>query len=315
MAAGVPSPSRFLSPEVVAGLGTLELKARTIVEGLLLGLHRSPFRGYSVEFAEYRQYLPGDDPATVDWKVYARSDRHYVKKFEHDTNVEAALLLDVSPSMAYGGGRGMTKLAYGSCLAAALAYLLNGQRDAVGLALFDRQLQLYVPPAVRTGQLTRLLIALDQARPGAASDTAAALRQVAERLRRRGLIVVFSDLLDDQARVIDGLRLLRARGMEVVVFHVLDEDELTFPFERAAMFRDVETGEEILTHPALARAEYLAALQAWRQTYITELRGAGIDYQLASTSTPLDATLLGWLGSRGRTIHGRSSEGLPVRGY
>jgi uncharacterized protein (DUF58 family) len=287
---------------VVAGLGTLELKARTIVEGLLLGLHRSPFRGASVEFAEYRQYMPGDDPSTVDWKVYARSDRHYVKKFEHDTNVEVHLLLDLSASMAYGSGEGMTKLQYAQCLVAALAYLLTGQRDAVGLGVFDDQLRDYVPPAVKAGQLTRLLIALDHARPGVASDSAVALKQISDRLRRRGLVVVCSDLLDDQARVIDGLRLLRARGMEVVVFHVLDDAELSFPFQQAGTFRDVETGEEVLTHGPAARQAYLEAIAAWRERYVAELRGAGVDYQLANTTTPLDATLLGWLGARGRTL-------------
>ncbi|MCC6164102.1 MAG: DUF58 domain-containing protein [Acidobacteria bacterium] len=302
MAATVPGPSRFLSPEVVAGLGTLELKARTIVEGLLLGLHRSPFRGSSVEFAEYRQYIPGDDPATVDWKVFARSDRHYVKKFEHDTNVEVQLLLDVSASMAYRSGTGMTKLAYAQCLSAALAYLLTGQRDAVGLGLYDDRLRDYVPSAVKAGQLTRLLIALDHASPGAASDTAAAVQQIGQRLRRRGLVVVCSDLLDDQARVLESLRLLRARGMEVVVFHVLDDAELDFPFEGAGMFRDVETGEQVLTHGASTRQAYLDAVSAWRETYIVELRAAGVDYQLARTSAPLDVTLLGWLGARGRTL-------------
>jgi uncharacterized protein (DUF58 family) len=302
MAGSTPATSRFLSPTVVAGLGSLELKARTVVEGLLLGLHRSPFRGYSVEFAEYRQYLPGDDPATVDWKVYARSDRHYVKKFEQDTNVDATLLVDVSASMGYGGSHGMTKLAYASCLAAALAYLLAGQRDAVGLVLFDAAVRAYVPPAVKAGQLTRLLVALDHAEPGHVSDTAQALRQVAERIRRRGLVVVFSDLLDEPAHVIDGLRLIRARGMEVVVFHVLDVDELTFPFERAATFRDVETGEEILTEPRAVRARYLEAIEGLQQTYARELRGAGVDYQLANTSEALDVTLLTWLSGRGRTL-------------
>ncbi len=302
MAAPAPGPSRFLSPEIVAGLGTLELKARTIVEGLLLGLHRSPFRGASVEFAEYRQYMPGDDPNTVDWKVFARSDRHYVKKFEHDTNVEVQLLLDTSASMAYRSGTGMTKLQYAQCLTAALAYLLTGQRDAVGLAVYDDRLQEYVPPAVKAGQLTRLLITLDHVTAGATSDTAVALKQVADRLRRRGLIVVCSDLLDDQPRVIDGLRLLRARGMEVVVFHVLDDAELTFPFEGAGSFRDVETGEEVLTDGPSARQAYLDAVEAWRATYVADLRGAGIDYQLARTSAPLDLSLLGWLGARGRTL-------------
>ncbi len=302
MAAVAPGPSRFLSPEIVAGLGTLELKARAIVEGLLLGLHRSPYRGSSVEFAEYRQYMPGDDPGTVDWKVYARSDRHYVKKFEHDTNVEVQLLLDVSASMAYGSGTGMTKLHYAQCLTAALAYLLTGQRDAVALGIYDDALREYVPAAVKAGQLTRLLVTLDHVQPGALSDTATALRQVADRLRRRGLIVVCSDLLDDQPRVVDGLRLLRARGMEVVVFHVLDEAELTFPFEHAGTFHDVETGEEVLTHGPSAREPYLAAVRRWRETYVTELRAAGIDYQLAPTSAPLDLSLLGWIGRRGRAL-------------
>jgi len=297
-----PATSRFLSPEVVSGLNSIELKARTVVEGLLLGLHRSPFRGASVEFAEYRQYLPGDDPAMVDWKVYARSDRHYVKKFELDTNVEASLLVDVSASMGYRGDHGMSKLEYASCLAASLAYLLAGQRDAVGVALFDATLRDHLPPSARPGQLTRLLVALDKARPGAVSDTANALAQVAERLRRRGLIVVFSDLLDDVDRVIGGLRLVRARGMEVVVFQVLDEHELTFPFTRATTFRDPETGQQVLTDPARARGAYLEAIGAMQDTYRRELRAAGIDYQLTSTATPLDVALLGWLGRRGRTL-------------
>lgn len=302
MALPTAAASRFLSPEIVNGLASIELKARTVVEGLLLGLHRSPFRGASVEFAEFRQYLPGDDPAMVDWKVYARTDRHYVKKFELDTNVEASLLVDVSASMGYGGRHGMTKLEYASCLAASLAYLLAGQRDAVGLALFDATLRDYLPPSVRPGQLTRLLVTLDRVTPGATSDTGAALRQVAERLRRRGLIVVCSDLLDDVERVIAGLRLVRARGMEVVVFHVLDEDELTFPFEHASTFRDIETGQQVLTDPRTIRDAYLAGITAMQETYRRELRAAGIDYQLASTSAPLDATLLAWLGRRGRTL-------------
>lgn len=302
MSAPTPAASRFLSPETINGLGSLELKARTIVEGLLLGLHRSPFRGASVEFAEYRQYLPGDDPSTVDWKVYARSDRHYVKKFEQDTNVEVSLLVDVSASMGYVGGGAMTKLEYASCLAASLAYLLAAQRDAVGLVLFDADVREHLPPSARPGQLSRLLVALDRARAGQTSDATSALRRVAERLRRRGLIVVFSDLIDDVDRVIGGLRLVRARGMEVVVFHVLDSHELTFPFERASTFRDIETGQQILTDPRTVRDAYLGAMAAMQDAYRRGLRAAGIDYQLASTDAPLDVTLLSWLGRRGRTL-------------
>src|SRR5262245_38513441 len=216
------APSRLLDPSVIARLGSMELKARTIVEGLLLGLHRSPFRGFSAEFAEYRHYLAGDDPATIDWKVYARSDKYYVKKFEAETNLECNVLVDTSASMGYGTS-GITKLEYAAMLAAAIAWLVSGQRDAVGLTSFDERIVTRLPPRAKPGQLHSILIALERLKAGARSNVAKPLRQLADTLTKRGLIVLISDLLDEPEDVVTGLRYLRARGMEVVVFHVLDQ--------------------------------------------------------------------------------------------
>ncbi len=228
---------RFLDPGVIARLGTMELKARTVVEGFLSGLHRSPYKGFSVEFAEYRQYLPGDDLSTLDWKVYARTDRHYVKKFEEETNLECHLLLDQSASMAYRGAAPMSKLEYGSVLAASLAYLMNRQRDATGLISFDEQIRVRLPAAARSGHLHALLVALERIQPGKRSNVGRPLHQLAEALQKRSLVVLISDLLDDPEPVIKGLRHLKFRGTEVVVFQVLDPNELTFPFKGARGLR------------------------------------------------------------------------------
>jgi uncharacterized protein (DUF58 family) len=290
---------RFLDPRVLARIGSLELKARTIVEGFLSGLHRSPLRGFSVEFAEYRQYLPGDDLSTIDWKVFARTDRHYVKKYEEETNLRAYLILDISASMGYGSGA-MTKLEYGSCLAASLAYLMQRQRDSAGLMTFDDAIRTLLPPGVRPGHLRSLLLALDRQHAGAVTDMGRPLHQLADALDKRGLVVLISDLLDEPARVVDGLKHLRFRGSDVLVFHVADHAELTFPFESPATFQDVETGEEVVTAPAAVRAQYLAAMEAHVETYRRELRSAGIDYRLLDTSQPLDFALLSFLSVRGR---------------
>jgi uncharacterized protein (DUF58 family) len=302
-AAAVPvrSSSRLLDPVVIARLGSMELKARTIVEGLLLGLHRSPFRGFSAEFAEYRHYLAGDDPTSIDWKVYARSDKYYVKKFEAETNLECNILVDTSASMGYGTS-GITKLEYAACLAAAIAWLVSGQRDAVGLTTFDDKIVSRLPPRAKSGQLHSILIALERLKAGAKSDVAKPLRQLADTLTKRGLIVLISDLLDEPEMVVTGLRYLRARGMEVVVFHVLDQAELTFPFEEAAKFTDVESSEEIIAVPGMVRAHYLEQIEKLKSRYADGLRAAGIDYQMMTTATPLDAALLKYLNARGRRI-------------
>jgi uncharacterized protein (DUF58 family) len=245
--------------------------------------------------------MPGDDPAFVDWKVYARSDRHYVKRFEQETNLPCHLVLDTSASMAYGSGE-VTKLAYGQYLSGALAWLLTRQRDAVGLLTFDHDVRVHVPPSSRPGHLRTLLVTLERVEPGTRSDLARPLHTLADMIGRRGLVVVMSDLLDDPETVVAGLRHIRYRGMEVIVFHLLDHHELTFPFERATRFRDPESSEEILASPAAVREEYLRRMTRLTGDYERELRVAGIDYCLVDTSTPLDFALLRYLSARGRSL-------------
>jgi uncharacterized protein (DUF58 family) len=299
----VPAPSRdlrFLDPAIISRLGTMELKARTVVEGFLAGLHRSPYKGFSVEFAEYRQYLPGDDLSTLDWKIYARTDRHYVKKFEEETNLECYVLLDVSASMAYRGSAPMSKLEYGSVLAASLAFLMHRQRDATGLMAFDDRITFRLPAGARAGHLHALLLALERLQPGRRSSAVRPLRQLAEALLKRSLVVVISDLLEDSEPVIKGLRHLKSRGSEVVVFQLLDPYELTFPFKGPAKFRDVETNEELLADPSAVRTAYLRKLAGLTLQYDRGLRGAGIDYVQLDTSQPLDFALIAYLAARQR---------------
>jgi uncharacterized protein (DUF58 family) len=292
---------QFLDPAVVARLGTLELKARTVVEGFLSGLHKSPFKGFSVEFAEYRQYMPGDDLATIDWKVFARSDRHYVKKFEEETNLDCHIMLDVSGSMGYGS-RGITKFAYGQCLAASLAYLMNRQRDAAGLTAFDDRIVSMLPVSARPGHLHAMLVTLDRLKLGKATNVSKPMHQLAEALSKRGMVVLISDLFDDPERVIRGLRHFRFRGTDVIVFHVLDPDEVTFPFERATHFEDLETGRDVMAVPALVREHYLESLEQLIDRYKRDLGGAGIDYHLLTTDQPLEFGLLAYLSTRGRAL-------------
>lgn len=293
---------RYLDPAVIARLGTMELRARTIVEGFLSGLHRSPYKGFSVEFAEYRQYLPGDDLSTLDWKVYARSDRFYVKKFEEETNVDCHLLLDTSASMGYASKGAVSKLAYGSFLAGALAYLMTRQRDAVGFIAFDDRIIERLPASARPGHLRSVLIALDRLTLGRQSDVSRPLHQLADTILKRSIAVLISDLLDDPAAVIRGLKHLRFRGTDVIVFHVLDRDELTFPFDLATKFRDLESDAEVLAVPAAVRDEYLKAVQDLCGVYERELRLSGIDYVRLDTSEPLDFALASYLSSREKRL-------------
>ena len=299
-AAGSSRDLRFLDPAVIARLGSMELKARTVVEGFLSGLHRSPYKGFSVEFAEYRQYMPGDDLSTLDWKVYARSDRHYVKKFEEETNLECHLLLDVSASMAYRGGAAMSKLEYGSVLAASLAYLMHRQRDATGLIEFDEKITGRLPASGRAGHLHSILLALEKIAPGARSNVGRPLHQLADALGKRSLAVVISDLLDDPDSVVRGLKHLRFRGTDVIVFQLLDPHEIQFPFRGASRFTDVESDDAVTADPARVRAGYLEQMAALRARYERELKGAGIDFLTLDTSKPLDFALLAYLDARAR---------------
>ena len=241
--------------------------------------------------------MPGDDVSLIDWKVYARSDRYYVKKFEKETNLECHLLLDVSGSMGYRS-TGISKQEYGSYLAASLAYLMNRQHDAVGLMVFAEQVLSHLQASARPEHLRRVLLALDRLEAGRGSNLAKPLSRLADALSRRGMVVLISDLLDEPQRVIEGLRHLRFRGTDVVVFHLLDHAELTFPFEGAARFQDLETGEEVRAVPSVVREYYLNQIQDLIDLYTRELRPAGIDYRLIDTAKPLDVALLAYLSAR-----------------
>jgi uncharacterized protein (DUF58 family) len=298
--AASPRDRRFLDPAVVARLGTLELRARTVVEGFISGLHRSPFKGFSVEFAEYRQYIRGDDLSTIDWKVFARSDRYYVKKFEEETNLDCQLMIDVSGSMAYGS-RGITKFEYAACLAASLGYLMNRQRDGVGLTAFDDRIAAVLPASTRPGHLRNLLITLDRLAPANRTNVSKPLHQLADSMNRRGLVVLISDLIDDTEAIIRGLKHFQYRGSDVIVFQILDPDELEFPFDRSTRFEDLETSEEVMAVPGLVRSHYLQQISGLIERYRRELGAAGIDYQLLSTKQPLEIALLAYLSTRSRT--------------
>jgi uncharacterized protein (DUF58 family) len=297
----VAGEARYLDPAIIARLGTIDLKARTIVEGFLTGLHRSPFKGFSVEFAEYRQYLPGDDLATLDWKVYARSDRHFVKKYEEETNLTCHLLIDVSASMGYASGP-ITKLQYASYLTGALAYLMHRQRDSFGLIAFDDSISALLPASARSGHLRTVLLALERLEMGTRTNVAKPLHDLAAAVRKRGMVVLVSDLLDDPASVLAGLKHFRYRGTDVIVFHILDPYELQFPFEQAARFRDMETQEEVTAVPGSVRADYLERMQARIAFYRRELGLAGIDYCQLETSQPLELGLMAYLMTRHRAL-------------
>ncbi|MFN7982887.1 MAG: DUF58 domain-containing protein [Vicinamibacterales bacterium] len=292
---------QFLDPAVVARLATLELRARTIVEGFLTGLHRSPYKGFSIEFAEYRQYIPGDDLSTIDWKVFARSDRHYVKKYEAETNLDCHVMLDVSRSMGYGS-RGLTKFDYAQCLAASLAYLMNRQRDGIGLTAFDEGIVGMLPASARAGHLRSMLLTLERLKLGTRTNVTKPMRQLASSITKRGMVVLISDLLDEPERVIEGLKHFQFKGTEVVVLQVLDPHELEFPFERASRFEDMESGAEVLAVPAKVRAHYIEAMRALIDRYKRELGVVGIDYHLLTTADPLEVGLMEYLSTRSRAF-------------
>lgn len=291
---------RFLDPEVLQKISSLELLARTVVEGFLAGLHRSPYVGFSVDFAEYRPYMPGDDLRYLDWKVLARTDRAYLKKFQGDTNTRVYVLLDVSASMSYRFPPAIPKREYACYLAASLAYLASRQNDAIGLIAFDHALVEYIPARWRPGQLHLVLGALERLKPGGTSAISEALERVAQRVRRRSILILLSDLYEPIERLGPALRLLRAGGQDLIVFHILDESEVTFPFAEAARFVDMETEEEMPLVPEGLRAQYQAALRRHLEEVERTCRAEGIAYELMLTTKPLDRALLAYLGRRAR---------------
>jgi len=296
------SYKKYLQPEVVSHLKGMELKARLVVEGFMTGLHKSPYHGFSVEFAEHRQYMPGDPIRNIDWKVFAKSDRYFVKEFEEETNLKAYILVDTSASMGYSSDekKRINKLEYCSYLAASLTFLMLKQRDSVGMVGFDESIHTYIPPKSVTAHLHVLLQHMDKLEPSKKTNISSTLHQMAERIKRRGLIILMSDLLDDPQQVLAGLKHFRHRKHEIIVFHVLDPRERDFAFPREAIFEDLETGERITTLPWQIKKHYKRELDSVFDHFSRECRMSDIDYHLLDTSVPFDLALLAYLNKRAR---------------
>jgi len=289
--------NRFIDPKVLNKIQNLELVARTVVEGFVQGLHRSPYTGFSVDFASYRQYMPGDEIRRIDWNVYSRSDRLYIKLYEGETNTRVLVMLDISGSMNYGSAE-VKKIDYARMLAACLTYFGHHQRDGVGLLTFDTEVRAHIPSSRRRGQLLTILSEIDRIQPSAQTEFRKPLRYLAEYLTRRGLIVMISDLYDEPDNIIAGLKALKAKGNDIIVFHIMDNFELTFPFEDMAQFEDLETKKKLHVIPEYLRKQYLTIINEHMERIRKELSGARIDYCLMDTSKPLDVGLFNYLAAR-----------------
>lgn len=320
---------KYLLPSVIARLSNLELKAKLVVEGFMTGLHKSPYHGFSVEFAEHRQYMPGDDLRHLDWKVIARSERYYIKQYEEETNLKSYILMDISKSMSFSSGSdgkvrspkdgflkkffkqnvpepgeestldgSISKLEYSSYLAASLSYLMLIQNDAISLTTYDTAIRSYIPPRSTKTNLKLILKDISAVKPEKETGTAQSLNDIANKIRRRGLVIVISDLFDDQKEVINALKHFRYKKNEVVVFQVLDPVELTFLEGNPVTLIDLETREEIYSQPFAMQKSYREAMKEFVENYKTECRKNNIDYVMLSTETPYDKALLSYLNKR-----------------
>ena len=315
-AAPAPTPrtaASFIDPATLMRIKSLQLRARIVVQGFLSGLHRSPHHGFSVEFSEYRQYTPGDDPRYLDWKLYARSDRYHIKRFEDETNLRCHLVVDLSRSMGYGS-QGYTKADYARTAAATLGYFLSTQRDAVGLVTFDQAISDYLPARYRPGHLHRLMVCLERAVAGTSTDPAAALEQVAMTVRKRGMVVLISDLLVKTEALRSRLGYLRSQGHEVVLLRVLDPAELEFSFDKPAMFVDLESGRDLYVDPVLTREQYKRNFEKHAAELQQICRDLGVDLYPLVTSKPMELALFNLLQSRLRAGRAMSRVRPGARG-
>lgn len=276
----------------------MELRARLVVEGFITGLHKSPYHGFSVEFAEHRQYMPGDEIRHIDWKIYAKTDRYYIKQYEEETNLKSYIILDASRSMDYASPGNIRKIEYASYLVAALAYMMIKQQDAVGLAVFDEAITSYLPPHATRGYLRQILIALQHLRASNKTGAGKSLHQIADRIRRRGLVIVISDLLDNPDEIIAALKHFRHKKNEVIVMQVLDPLERSFAFGEDAMFKDMETAEQMMTQPWQIQKAYRSAMRDFLERYKKECRENYVDYVLLDTQTTFDTALVEYLSKR-----------------
>ena len=296
---------KYLQPDVVSKLANMELRARMVVEGFITGMHKSPYHGFSVEFAEHRQYMPGDEIRRVDWKVYGKTDRYYIKQYEEETNLKSYIILDASASMSFASEKTdrrsekqISKLEYASFIAAALSYLMVQQRDAVGLTVYDADVRLTLPPHATKAYLRRILVELEKLSAGNTTGTARSLHSMAERITRRGLIIILSDLFDDPSKVIAALKHFRHNHHDVLVMQILDPLERSFAFGGDAVFKDLETAEELMTQPYHIQQSYQREMHAFLERYKRECRENNIDYVLLDTTMPFDTALFQYLNKR-----------------
>ena len=290
--------SEQLSPEIVGKLTRLDLIARFVVEGYITGLHKSPYHGFSAEFAEHRQYMVGDSLRYLDWKVYGRSDRMYIKRFEEETNLKSHIIVDTSGSMRFRNRGSVTKFRYASIIAAALAFLMIRQRDSVGLVTFSDSIKSYIPPRSVQSQLKEILKVLSNTEPDGATVTGSVLHTMAERISARGLVILISDLLVDADELIHGLKHFRHNGHEVIVFHILDPMELDFDYDRETQFIDMETGGKISTQPWHIRDRYRSELEQLLASMVRSMHDISVDYCCLPTDVPFDRALSEYLAKR-----------------
>jgi uncharacterized protein (DUF58 family) len=289
--------ANYFDPVTLSKLSTLLLRARYVVEGLISGLHTSPYKGFSVEFSEHRQYAPGDEIRHIDWKAYAKFDRYYIKEYEEETNLRCYLLVDASASMNYRSN-GVSKFDYACYLAAALAYVMLNQQDLVGLVTFSEGIRRQLPPRSSPGHLRAVIDSLEHTEPTGETALGRTLHHIASQLKRRGLVILLSDLLDEPVQVMEGLRHLRYQKHEVLVFHVLDHDEVAFPFTQLTQFEDLEDETRVISDPRAIAADYQQQIREFLKDYEVMCRRQAIDYLFFDTRTPLDKGLLKYLAWR-----------------
>ncbi len=295
---------KFIDPEILSRISNFELLARTVVEGFVSGLHKSPYRGFSVEFMEYRQYAPGDDPKRIDWKLYGRTDKLFVKEFEDETNTNCYILLDTSSSMDYSSlssGK-MKKIEYASYLAASLAYFMVRQRDSVGLYLFDEKISGLIPPKSTTGHLHSILSILENTKCRSETDMGKPFHEMAEAIKKRGIVIIITDLLDDGDEIVNGLKHFVFNGNEVILFHILDPFEINFNFDNIVELEDMETGEKMMISGDAAKKIYMKNSNDFKEKIHNECGALGIDYNRFVTDKPLDFALFQYLAARARFV-------------
>jgi len=289
---------KYLDPSIISKLKSLELRARLVVEGFMVGLHKSPYHGFSVEFTEHRPYMQGDDFKNIDWKAYGKTEKFYIKQYEEETNLKSYILLDTSKSMTYSSAGNPSKLDYGATLVASLSYLMIKQQDAVGLALYSDKINKLFPPKANKSYLIEILKNLTAIEPAQNTNTANCLHEIAEKIKRRGLVIIVSDFFDDVNSILSSLKHFRYKKNEVIVFQILDPMEISFAFGKDAVFKDLEMGDEITTQPYQIQKAYKESMQEFTAKIKNECLSYGIEYNLIETSNPLDKALLSYMRKR-----------------